>query len=183
MSHLSPKFQDHWFIFPKSLNPPYLHIPLPPPLLISSSSSSSLDAFRAFASRSLLYSTASLCEASLSALYPSRRSISSPSRSRIGWERMASSLRRSASIAIVFLADAIPFDQSSIVATGGGRVIVVPVVATPVVFQDEVPLHRGCLVLILAAVAVAAYAHHGGRVVIVIPLQAGGAVRSIFIRI
>ena len=93
----------------------------------------------------------------------------------------------------MFLADAIPFDQSSIVATGGGRVIVVPVVATPVVFQDEVPLHRGCLVLILAAVAVAAYAHHGGRnvqvakrteeergrVVIVIPLQAGGAVRSV----
>ena len=72
-----------------------------------------------------------------------------------------------------------------------------PSLATPVVFQDEVPLHRGCLVLILAAVAVAAYAHHGGRnvqvakrteeergrVVIVIPLQAGGAVRSIFIRI
>ena len=24
MSHLSPKFQDHWFIFPKSLNSPYI---------------------------------------------------------------------------------------------------------------------------------------------------------------
>mmetsp|Transcript_31616 Transcript_31616/g.76527 ORF Transcript_31616/g.76527 Transcript_31616/m.76527 type:complete len:283 (-) Transcript_31616:113-961(-) len=98
LSSLRSASSDSNAHIPASLSPASTSLPFPS-LLISSSSSLSLDAFRAFVAPSLLYSAASLCEASFSALYRSQRSIRSPSRWRIvrRWERMASSLRRSAS--------------------------------------------------------------------------------------